>query len=306
MTDCQHFEAATLELLAGTLGDEERAALELHAAECTDCCALLDLHQQLLTEGLGIPEPSEFELAMMRRRMRTELERRATFHHPSSQSRSLGRWRPTFAAAAALVLLVAGFLAGRWQTRPGDETAWLADLEAAAHRSRELRDVQGSPYLFSNVRLRPRGEGRVELGFDVSKHVSLERSTDDALVQEVLAQTLVGQAPLGTRLEAVALSAHSLEPKTRQALVYALLEDADQAVRLRALETLARLPDTPELRDAFLEVLTHDKSVQMRLLAIDALAGRDVDPEVLRRSLELNQAAGHEALLVRAAHRIDS
>lgn len=304
MSDCQHFETALEELLAGTLAEEERTELQLHAAECADCCELLDLHEQLLAGGLGIPEPSEFELAALRRRVRTELERRATLA-PARRS-ALRRWRPALAAAAGVVLLVAGFLAGRWQPPTAAGPAWLAELDATALRSQGLQDVQGSPYVFSNVRLRPHGEGRVELGFDVSTHVAFERPAADPLVQEVLAQTLVGQASLGTRLEAVELSARALEPKTRQALIYALLEDTDQAVRLRALETLARLPDSPDLREAFLAVLASDTSVQMRLLAIDALSGRGVDPDALRHSLELNDAAGHEALLVRAAHLVNS
>jgi len=298
MTDCRAFEDALERLIAGELGEDESAELHLHAAECERCCELLDLHQQLEAEGLEIPEPTEFELAAMRRRLWEKIEERETHETQRAlDSRISGGERGLAVAAAVVLLLGLGFFAGRSST----PDTWLAELDDAARGSAGLADVQASPYLFSNVRLEPRDDGAVELGFDVVTHLRLERPADDPLVREVVAHSLVNPAPLGTRLAAVKLSARVSESKTHEALVYALREDPSQAVRLAALEALAPSADDPTLRGVLLEVLANDPSVTLRLRAIDALERRGLGGEEIRRAVERTGAPVPPAVRVRAA-----
>jgi hypothetical protein len=137
------------------------------------------------------------------------------------------------------------------------------------------------------------------LSFDVSTHLELVRDKSDPLVAEILVQSLVNPAPVGTRLEAISL-VRSMEPKVRGALIAAMLEDESLPVRIAALEKLVGQPIDPATEAAFLKVLEIEESVQMRLLAIDYLAKERVAPEVLESAILAGQPEAGSALFVRA------
>ena len=216
-------------------------------------------------------------------------------------------WLATLAAIAVIAIGVAGFLTGQRTVRwdPPSDTL-LADLEMLARNHRSFADAEGSPYLFSNVRLRPSGDGSVALSFEVSTHLEVRRPAQDPLVREVLVQSLLDRSSIGARLDALELAPSVMDPKVNQAILHTLRRDANQAVRLRALGILAQQPATPEVVAAFVEVLENDESVQMRLLAIDYLGASGMSPETLRGTiLESQSESAIPALLARAHQSIN-
>jgi len=80
-----------------------------------------------------------------------------------------------------------------------------------------------------------------------------------------------------------------------------MLNDANQAVRLKALNILASQPANPRIQSAFVAVLGEEESVQLRLEALDSLAAGGVSGERFKALLENLQADDDRALLVRAA-----
>ena len=105
----------------------------------------------------------------------------------------------------------------------------------------------------------------------------------------------------GSQLKAMSYAAGAMEPKVRQALIFALRHDKSLAVRLQALTTLSDELAHPEVEAALLTTLREDESVQVRLLAIDYLAAHRVDRERIREHLQENPQPGDEALMVRLA-----
>ncbi|MDH3744843.1 MAG: hypothetical protein OES47_07060 [Acidobacteriota bacterium] len=290
-------------LIERLLETNEIGDLEGHVAGCPVCSELYEVHRQLAGVDLKSVEPADADLLELRRgvlrKVRNEPARERGWGPISAFFA-----RPAFAAALAAVLLVVGFFVGvggpRGMQSPSAPKETLTEgIELAASQSHRLAESENSPYLYSNVQVKELDSDTIALSFDVSTHLDLIRQKDDPLVTEVLVQSLVNRSPLDTRLEAISL-APSLEPKVQDALIAALLEDDNLAVRLKALDRLAADPSEPQVRAAFLDVLKREESVQLRLLAIDNLTAGQVPPEALTAALAEGRPEPGTAIAARA------
>jgi hypothetical protein len=209
-------------------------------------------------------------------------------------------------AAAAVLLFVAGLwtgrvLSGHGAAGDGGVTSRLvAAIGADAASNRELADVENSRFTYSGVSFRRLDGARVALDFDVTTHVRLVEPVESALVREVLVHALLNPSTTGARLRAMSYAAGAMEPKVREALIFAMHRDESLAVRLKALAILSDLLGEPEVQSAVLATLRDDESVPMRLLALDYLAAHRVDRARIREVIEQGRP-GDEALLVRLA-----
>lgn len=94
-----------------------------------------------------------------------------------------------------------------------------------------------------------------------------------------LIAALLNQKNPGIRIKSISTLAdhaesetHKHDVKIKNALLKAMKEDANVAVRIEALNVLKKYPFDNEIRDAFLTVLANDKNSGMRVLAINALS----------------------------------
>lgn len=312
MNDCRRFEDGLAALMTGESSSEERGEVMRHLANCEECADLFAIHAEL--EDMEPPAAEESELLTMRHGVLRSI--RGDSHGPRR------RWwqgfpalelKPSAVLAVAALSLVAGFLIGRVPTvdrvfeqaqredleRRDGAGAIAGQLEFAALRNRRMEESATSPYSFSDLQVRDVGGGRLALSFDVATHLELVRDRSDPLVSEILVQALVNPAPVGTRLEAISL-VRSMEPKVRDALIVAMLEDESLPVRIAALEKLVGQPIEGATEAAFLEVLGSEESVQMRLLAIDYLARAEVAPERVETAVRSGEPEPGSALFVRA------
>ena len=171
--------------------------------------------------------------------------------------------------------------------------------EAASNAN--LADVEDSRFTYSNVSFRPVNGNRVVLEFDLTTHVRTEEPLESELLREALVQTLLNPSGTGTRLKAISFAARTMEPKVRQALIFAMRNDDNLAVRQKALQILGAQPAHPEVDAAVLATLRDDESVRMRMEALDFLAARSVDHELLRRTILERESSSDEALMVQLA-----
>jgi hypothetical protein len=310
VSDCGSFEPTLSAYVAGEIDETELGPLLAHCRSCESCRRVLELHRDLSDLGARADRPDESAFAAMRARVLDEAgaRRRA--------GRGLAWWRspvqlPLRAAAltaAAGLVFVLGVFSDRLLTERvapaegnGTTQRLLSAMSAEAASNRTLGDVEDSRFTYSNVTLRRLGEGRVSLDFDVTTHVRLVEPERSELVQDVLVQSLLNPTSTGTRLKAISYAAEALEPKIKEALVFAMRRDENLAVRLKALSILKDAPPDQEIEAALLETLREDPAVQMRLEALDCLATRQVDPELLRRVVEEQPSETDAALLVRLA-----
>jgi len=287
MDECTPFFNLMADLRERRLGDEEQQALFAHLAHCATCRDLLDFHDDLSAVGLEFSEPSDEALAAVRRSVIDEIGSGSSSRQPRVIPHALWRRSSVLAAAASVLVLLAGFTLGRMIDvgSPSESDLLIAALENDAVRNLRLRDVENSATLISNVAVRPLDGGQVALAFDVARHLEVQRDENDPLVNEVLVHAMLDQSSLGSRLKAVSLASATSNSKVQEALVFAMVNDPDLPVRLRALEILTSSPFSSAVEEGLFHVLQHDPSMQMRLLVVERLAQRETSHQRLLERL---------------------
>ena len=310
MSDCERIEPTRAAYGAGEIDETGLGPVLSHCRDCDACRRVLELHRDLSDLGARANEPDEREFAAMRARVLYEAgTRRAT-------GRGFAWWlrpahlplRAAALTAAAGIVFVLGIFTDRLladRVAPdhanGTTQRLLTAMNAEAVSNRSLVDVEDSRFTYSNVTFRRLEQERVSLDFDVTTHVRLVEPERSELVQDVLVHALLNPASTGTRLKAISYAAEAMEPKIKEALIFAMRRDESLAVRLGALAILKEAPADGEIEAALLQTLREDPAVQMRLEALDCLASRQVDPGLLRRVVEEKPSETDAALLVRLA-----
>ena len=306
MSGCDRFAHLIEEYLAGEISPAGLEALRQHSLSCRECRRMMELHHELSQVTEEVPQPSEDHFQEMRTsvlgRIRDTGETRAV--QPFwKRLAMLPTARPAHALVFAVVLLAVGFLLGRaGGERPAfDENALVEEMVRQASLGRGLAGYWDSPFIYSNVSLRPQDDGSITLSFDVTRHVDVSTTLDSPLAREVLVYAIIDPSAMGSRLEAMAVASESMDAKVREALVFILLNDPSLPVRLRSLDILSRYASDPVVKDALLASLAQDPSVQVRLLVLESLAGQHVDPETIRQAIgevldENDRAVLHRAV----------
>ena len=307
MSECERFESY---FDLGEPGEQEREELREHCRTCKSCADLLALHGELTELGQDVIEPDSAELAALHRRVLGELASEQQPHASSPwQTLVSGHWfRGFVAAAASLVLFVAGLAVGRGGGQPapingngGVMARLVGAIHADAAFNRTLPDVEDSRFTYSNVSFRPVEGGRVALDFDITTHIQLVESVDSEVVQDVLVHALLDPSSTGARLKAMSYAGAAMDSKVKDALIFALRRDDNLAVRLKALTILSDHLTDQEIESAVLATLQDDESVQMRLLALDYLAAHSEDRSRIQEVIQNTDRPGTEALKVRLA-----
>ncbi len=292
MDDCTNFFSQITDLRLRRLDDEERTGLFSHLAICRDCRDLMHFHEDLVSAGEDFGEVGEDALAEVRKTVLEEIQSSGIRVARPAAFRTGGPNR-ILAAAAAIVLLIGGYAAGRLVAgaNPEDGDFLVATLDDGAQKHRRLQDVEDSPNIISNVAVRSIEGDRVAMSFDVARHLEIERPISDPLVNEVLAHALLDQSSMGSRLQAVSMAARADNSKVEEALVFSMLNDSDLPVRMRALGILAERPLSEGVALGLMQVLRYDESMQMRLLAIEVLGTGDSGGQrILEDFLETDEA----------------
>jgi hypothetical protein len=310
MKECDGNQIAIDELYRSELSEGEQQRLMKHLDECRVCEEYFDLLGRLSAEDL-FPEPEPADLLQMRRAVVRRIRNETPTRRPGWLT-DLFAARHAFAvgilAVVSAVLLVAlGTVIGqprserRVDPANGDEERVIGrQIELASMRHRDLSDVENSPWRYSNVQLLDQQGDRVRVSFEVSRHLEMELQKGSPLLADVLVQSVLDPSSIGGQLQAISHAGELPDTKVREALVKAMLEDSNLAVRLEAQSKLVRHGNHPEVRDALLAVLEEEENVQMRLVAIDHLTRHRIDPALLERAVESGDPEGRNALHVRA------
>jgi len=277
MKECKKYEVLIKQLIAGEIEKGGENRLREHISHCKHCSELVGAHDQFKAGVFDVAEPGGEEFVKVRQNvLRAIRSKEAVNRIPWYQSIAdhvvslLSR--PLFTASLALILFLGGFflhsLISQSQIRQGSNL--IEQLKYTAQQNTELQQTEGSPYIFSDVRIR-NVNGQVSLGFNVSTHLEIVRDKNDPLVKEVLAQAVLNPAPLGNRLRAISYSEEIIDSKIKEALILTMLNDDNLAVQIKAMTSLASYPFDSQIQEAFLNTLKNSDQVQLRLMAIDYL-----------------------------------
>ena len=265
-----HFEELLILSFYNELQENEKSDLAHHLQDCGICtreqAELQSLHATLKKNGrLLVTEPL---LQEARSELREMLRRQ--------QSRkSIGDWLNDvfilFSAPAwrfafvGIFCLALGFGGGYFFLRPAQNTVESTG-SAELSRTENIKITAANP-----------ATGEVEVSFDAVRAVRMKAKIDDQRVLALMAKALTDDRNPGVRLRAVSLitrqdDAHpSANPDIKKALIAAVIEDENPAVRKEALLALGGFLFDPEIQSALLLVLAHDENAGLRMAAIDAL-----------------------------------
>ena len=284
-----HTEWRELVLLSlyGEMEVEEQHSVEAHLAECPSCREELAQFQRVhrLVERGKAPRPTVSLLMESRQnlravlryeRSRSSLWQRVTFW----VSGRIGTLSPvhyprTAMAFGSVLLFVGGVLAGMYGFRTPMAVVGIAG------DGKEMADVFSSADMdITNVQFvdSDASDGSVEFVFDAVRPVHVKGALDDPRVQRVLAYAVVNDQNPGVRLRAVntvgAYTPSAGESEIKRALIIALKSDPNTGVRKEAFNSLMRYPFDNDIKQALIQVLTHDENPAMRMDAIATLQSR--------------------------------
>ena len=251
MSECDHFRDLLKRLLVGEVTSSEEETLRRHAVECRACGELLELHQELAAIAEEAPEPAEEELRAMREGVLEEIafrdRARGLPEEGAAPRRTWGFLRnlhPVGALAAALLVALAAFFFGRSMGKPCefDDDLLMAEIERQASVQRGLAGYWDTPFVYSNVSVNSLNDGRVELGFDVARHVELVTPEDSPVAKQILLHAILDPSEIEFPFESAAY--------------------------FQDLESGESIPVVPEtLRDQYLELMNeHVTTLEQRLV----------------------------------------
>ena len=234
MKDCLSIQDQLEQIIADGTG--MTAELQEHVAQCATCHAVLELHHRFDTIDMGhVPDETSFQA------MRSRVLRQLNTAPPS-------RIHPLWLPAALAAGIVLGFMSGR----SGGETSVLGESLAS----------------YANVAVNTLADGRVTLSYDITHRESLVAEPSDPRVGHILAQSMVQPASLYQRLEALDAAHEVFDPEVRDALIYAMNNDPEISVRLKASEILAGQEMDQAISEAFVALLTSDANTSLKLNAM--------------------------------------
>ncbi len=307
MKETRELEGLIIKLQAGEITPEEQQRLQELTRLYPAYQNLIHTHQLLTNVSQLIIEPDAAEFKHLResvlQTIRTRQLRSSKFMDWIETIRFYLQ-RPEI-AVAALTLLI-GFFLGRFlpQESQGNRS-FLKQINLTASENKQLKDVQNSPYRYSNVSFNEIDTQNISLSFDVSTHMELVRPKSDPLVREVISQALINPAHSGSELKVISVSENMLDKKIKEALIFSLHNAPMLAVRMKSLDVLLKYRNDAEVEEACLKVLREEESVQMRLLVLDYLEEIKFDRNTLKAALAGVDLRNSPAVMLKANKYID-
>ena len=268
----------------GELSDSDQRRLDDHLESCDRCQGYRARLEEfrLLMEDAAPSRPGETDL----REARGALWSTVTLNSPGY--RSPKEWIDRFlnglqrltlnaypsyrSVLGGALLLFIGLVAGYYLSFQGDRT-----LGFAASGMDQTDLLTNDDVAISNVRFvdSDASDGMLEFRFEAVRPVQIRGTVDDPGIQQVLTFAVLNEQNPGVRLRAVnAVSAseglHS-EREIRDALVIVLKTDSNAGVRGEAFNALSRYPFDEEIRDAMIHTLVFDENPALRINAINRL-----------------------------------
>jgi hypothetical protein len=293
-------------LLYGELSFDEEERVETHLESCEDCRGALERERALLSAFDQVAvEPSPTLLRESRERLFDQLQSEPAPPHAAGKSWwdhlidalpvPSGILRP----AGAVALLAAGFFVARLAPTVGP----FSELDILGNTAARLRSVE------------PAADGRVRIVLDETRQRTVSGGVANASIRALLlAATRDASDPVlrASTIEILGMqTVPDMANDVRDALVFTVLNDQNDSVRLKAIEGLKNFAMQPDVRNALSDVLLADGNPNMRNHAIDLLmqglessTGRTMDPRTIGLLQELMSKEGKDTYVRQRSQQV--
>jgi hypothetical protein len=285
--ECVEMERLSVFYACDELSADERAAVELHAANCARCAEALEREKAmevLLAHPAERQEPSEILLAQCRSELAeslddvTERQARASWLDAFRPARWLVQSFVGHPAWSAALLVLFGAALGtilppylRSMSAGNDAKPQLTVSRGRlSDQDLQKMSVAGINWTTDNGS----GTPGVELHMTSEKPYVLSGTADDSDVKRVLTFVVVNGQRFdpGVRLDSLdVLRTRTNDADVRKALCTAASKDANPGVRLKALEALGGVVQDELVRQTLVNALMHDDNPGVRVEAINLL-----------------------------------
>lgn len=296
-------------LLSGEISQTESDQLAEYISQYPEYKDLLLVHDKLSRVEFPVPDPD----TVFFNKMRTEVLRKIRVNEqksPGILQEFIDKikdyaFRPEMAVAA--LTLIIGFLLGR--ALPPDQgtltSNLMAKIRSLATENTNLKDVQRSPVIYSNVQFKEIDKNKVSINLDATTHLDFTGEKDDPLVRDIMAQTLLSSSNIGSELKAISYTRGIVDQKLKETLIYSMHNNPVLATRMKAMSGLIEYKNDDEIKNAVLKVLREEESVKMRLLAINYLTNIQVSPDILQQALNESAVTMSPAVMIKMRNYLE-
>jgi HEAT repeats/Putative zinc-finger len=292
--------------LYNELADDARHELEQHIRRCTSCAAELAAQQEFQAQmnALPVEEPSASFLASARIRLQESLEtaeqHRSWFHRLAFDPTAWLR-QVRFSPALAAVILMVGFGSGLG-------TMYKVLGGKVPQPSNQPVVSEASIGGITSIEHKPNSD-QVQINYQRVTNDSMQGSVNDAKIKNMLAYAAkTNYNNSGVRLDSVdTLNSKVDDPIAREALVYALRYDSNPGVRLKTLDGLSNyVKQDIRVRNAVLDALLNDSNLAVRSQALRALDPVRADSSVRMALQQLAKEDPSDYIRTEATHELAS
>ena len=232
---CQEIEGLLPDYLEGKLNSDRSIKVEEHVSQCSECREEVEIWKKLAL--LPEEQPSEQSRARFRSMLESYQEGRweksslASEHGKFKGLGELVAWlrTPSLSGAWACVLLVAGFLGGRYIDRGDARDRQMVAMQTELHSTRELVALSLLQQQSASDRLKVVG-------------MTTRMAAPDPQVLDALQHTLRNDSSVDVRLAALdALSRYGSRPDVSRGLVDSLSGEQSPLVQIALIDALVDL-----------------------------------------------------------------
>jgi hypothetical protein len=285
MSITKKYEKLIKKYISDDISETEKEILLNEAGVNAEINDLIKLHQGLTQEQLSFEIADEKSFKELRLKILNDINNSSKSKTDLSMQirgyfSALFR-KPLFNAAIAIAMFFAGYFINSSKS----ESEFVENIYSTATRTQDLQSSINEPYIYQNAKFRPLDNGRVQVSFDVTRHLEISKSKNDPLIQDILAQSLINSSSVPERLRSISNTSFTMHPKIKQALITTMLNDSHPIVRQKSLFSLMKYKNDKDIQDALIQLLDKEESVYMRLAAVDYLSNNDVDMSILEQNI---------------------
>lgn len=303
--NCEEIRGQFALLLYGELNFNEEERVESHLDGCAECRGALErqrsVHDALDAVALT---PSPALLSRCREDLTQLVEQEkstspwAAWRKPSWWRQMTGSWNVQFLRPmTAMALLAIGFFAAK--VTPGlNFPGGVVSMGLGNFGGAQVRNVATEP------------DGRLRIVVNETRERTISGSRDDRQIRDLLMSAAKEGADPGLRAQTVTILIGDADASdVREALAFAMANDENTNVRLKAMEGLERFTNDPVVQNALAHVLLNDPNSGMRTRVIEALderEGQELNRQMVGALQELMSREDDQDVRERASRMLHS
>ena len=283
--DCTKYHELINLALADDLDENSKKALDIHLDNCAECRTEYAKIQQMFELLADQPQP-EIDpewLKSARNQMIAHLDvaivRKPTVSFDWDRVFAFFR-QPAFRVVYAAALLTVGVTVGRFECTSGPNVPMIKSGQMASIPESDIPELLKDGRL-DNMDLEVLPNEQVQVSFQGTKDYKVVGGANETDIRELMAYILLNEKNDGLRMRTVETLSGQTDSLVQKMLQFSLLNDANPGVRLKSIRTLKQYQKSTNLRNSFMKVIMTDPNPAVRIEAMEGLIGYIDDEQVV-------------------------